>query len=145
MTRKYQLHEFFARGEGDEGDKPDYAALLQAPEVQEYINSLLGTKIQDALERETGTLKKSKSEILDEKKKLESHLKALTPDEWIPGLTQTKPHYFKAMAGAGSKCNPGGQRTVTLKEWQSLIATANQEEHKKHLGSRASGELRTSK
>lgn len=76
ITGKYKLNELFVCGDDEEGgDKPDYAALLQAPEAQEYINSLLGTKIQEAVERETGALKKSKAEILDEKKKLESQIK----------------------------------------------------------------------
>ncbi|MFP8003895.1 hypothetical protein ACLHTJ_04385 [Pseudomonas aeruginosa] len=265
FTRKYHLNELFACGEGGENDKPDYAALLQAPEAQEYLNSFLSTKISEAVEKETASLKKSKSEILDEKKKLESQLKGLattaedqadldalkagklqlqdlldkrvaaanqdwqarlqgvegekselqkslesersklkqfqlktligqealkneffqptalddllfvaandwsltddgslvsrdqsgnirigkdgkllTPAEWIQGLTQTKPHYFKLQAGSGSKGNgtQGGQRTVTTKEWQSLLATANAEEQKKLLSARASGELR---
>ncbi|MFU4390320.1 hypothetical protein [Pseudomonas paraeruginosa] len=77
FTRKYHLNELFACGEGDENDKPDYAALLQAPEAQEFINSLLSTKVTEAVERETASLKKSKSEILDEKKKLEAQLKGL--------------------------------------------------------------------
>ncbi|HHG4904354.1 TPA: hypothetical protein ACPWGP_003394 [Pseudomonas aeruginosa] len=265
LTRKYQFNELFVCGEGDENDKPDYAALFQAPEAQEYLNSFLSTKISEAVEKETASLKKSKSEILDEKKKLEAQLKglattaedqadldalkagklqlqdwldkrvaaanqdwqtrlqgvegeksdlqkkveesdrklkqfqlktligqealkneffqptalddlllvaandwsltdegdlvsrdksgnirigkdgkALTPGEWIQSLTQTKPHYFKLQAGSGSKGNgsQGGQRTVTMKEWQSLLATATGDEQKKLLSARASGELR---
>ncbi|MGK8437215.1 hypothetical protein ACRS3X_07665 [Ectopseudomonas hydrolytica] len=261
----YKLRELFACGEEDGNDKPDYAALFQAPEAQEYVNSLLGTKISEAVARETEALKKSKSEILDEKKKLEAQLKGLattaedqadldalkagklqlqdfvdkrvnaanqdwqarlqgvegekselqkalegersklkqfqlktligqealkneffqptaiedlllvaanewsltddselvsrdkngnirigkdgkplTPGEWIQGLTQSKPHYFKPMAGSGSKGSggQGGQRTMTTKEWQSMLATANAEEQKKLLAARASGELR---
>jgi hypothetical protein len=265
IARKQHIHELFVCGEGDENDKPDYAALFQAQEAQEYLNSFLSTKISEAVEKETASLKKSKSEILDEKKKLEAQLKglattaedqadldalkagklqlqdlldkrvaaanqdwqtrlqgvegeksklqkelegersklkqfqlktqigqealkneffqptalddllfvaandwsltddgelvsrdksgnirigkdgkALTPGEWIQSLTQTKPHYFKLQAGSGSKGNgtQGGQRTVTTKEWQSLLATANAEEQKKLLSARASGELR---
>lgn len=261
----YQFKELFACGEEDGNDKPDYAALFQAPEAQEYLNSFLSTKISEAVEKETASLKKSKSEILDEKKKLEAQIKGfastaedqadvdalkagklqlqdlldkrvaaanqdwqtrlqgvegekselqkaldgersklkqfqlktligqealkneffqptalddllmvaandwsltdegdlvsrdksgnirigkdgkpLTPGEWIQGLTQSKPHYFKPMAGSGSKGSggQGGQRTMTTKEWQSMLATANAEEQKKMLAARASGELR---
>jgi len=48
------------------------------------------------------------------------------------------------MAGSGSKGSggQGGQRTMTTKEWQSMLATANAEEQKKMLAARASGELR---
>lgn len=265
LTRMYQLRELFACGEGDENDKPDYAALFQAPEAQEYLNSYLSTKVTEAVERETASLKESKGKILDEKKKLEAQLKGLattaedqadldalkagklqlqdlvdkrvnaanqdwqtrlqgvegekselqkalegersklkqyqlknligqealkneffqpsaiddllivaandwsltdndelvsrdkngnirigkdgkplTPGEWIQGLTQTKPHYFKVQAGSGSKgnANQGGQRTMSLKEWQTLFSTANAEEQKKLLAAKASGELR---
>ena len=263
----YQFKELFACGEEDGNDKPDYAALFQAPEAQEYLNSFLSTKISEAVEKETASLKKSKSEILDEKKKLEAQIKGfastaedqadvdalkagklqlqdlldkrvaannsdwqtrlqgvegekselqkalegersklkqfqlktligqealkneffqptalddllmvaandwsltdegdlvsrdksgnirigkdgkpLTPGEWIQGLTQSKPHYFKPMAGSGSKGSggQGGQRTMTTKEWQSMLATANAEDQKKMLAARASGELRIS-
>ncbi len=265
FTRKYHLNELFVCGEGNENDKPDYAALFQAPEAQEYLNSFLSTKISEAVEKETASLKKSKSEILDEKKKLEAQLKGLattaedqadldalkagkmsfnelvdkrvaannssweerlhgveseksdlqkraeesdrklkqfqlqtkigqealkneffqpsaiedllsyaatqseltdegeivfrdksgnvrigkngkplSAGEWIQSLTSEKPHYYKQMQGAGSKGNgsQGGQRTVTTKEWQSLLATANAEEQKKLLSARASGDLR---
>lgn len=37
LTRKYQFNELFACGEENENDKPDYAALFQAPEAQEYL------------------------------------------------------------------------------------------------------------
>lgn len=265
MTRMYQFKELFACGEEDGNDKPDYAALFQAPEAQEYLNSFLSTKVSEAVERETASLKESKGKILDEKKKLEAQLKGLattaedqadldalkagklqlqdlldkrvaaanqdwqtrlqgiegekselqkalegersrlkqfqlktligqealkneffqptalddllavagndwsltdegelvsrdksgnirigkdgkplTPGEWIQGLTQTKPHYFKVQAGSGSKGSggQGGQRTMTTKEWQSMLATANAEDQKKMLAARASGELR---
>ncbi|MFG0756166.1 hypothetical protein ACF8O8_25690 [Pseudomonas sp. TYF_14] len=265
MTRMYQFNELFVCGEENENDKPDYAALFQAPEAQEYLNSFLSTKVTEAVERETASLKESKGKILDEKKKLEAQLKglattaedqadldafkagklpfqdlvdkrvaasnqdwqtrlqgvegekselqkalegersklkqfqlktligqealkneffqptalddllmvaandwsltdegdlvsrdksgnirigkdgkALTPGEWIQGLTQTKPHYFKPQAGSGSKGNGslGDQRTVTTKEWQSLLASATGEEQKKLLAARASGAVR---
>ncbi|WP_145279551.1 hypothetical protein [Pseudomonas sp. URMO17WK12:I11] len=267
IAGKQHIHELFVCGEENENDKPDYAALFQAPEAQEYLNSYLSTKVTEAVERETASLKESKGKILDEKKKLEAQLKGLattaedqadldalkagklqlqdlvdkrvnaanqdwqtrlqgvegekselqkalegersklkqyqlknligqealkneffqpsaiddllmvaandwsltdndelvsrdkngnirigkdgkplTPGEWIQGLTQTKPHYFKHQAGSGSKGNgsQGGQRTVSTKEWQSLLASANQEEQKKLLAARASGELRIS-
>jgi len=73
----YKLRELFACGEEDGNDKPDFATLFQTPEAQEYVNTLLGTKISEAVARETEALKKSKSEILDEKKKLEAQLKGL--------------------------------------------------------------------
>ncbi|MGG2396326.1 hypothetical protein ACJRW5_05155 [Pseudomonas sp. SH1-B] len=77
MTRMYQFKELFVCGEEDGNDKPDFAALFQTPEGQEYISGILGTKISEAVARETEALKKSKSEILDEKKKLEAQLKGL--------------------------------------------------------------------
>lgn len=261
----YQFKELFACGEEDGNDKPDYAALFQAPEAQEYLNSFLSTKISEAVEKETASLKKSKSEILDEKKKLEAQIKGfasiaedqadweavkngklnaqelldkriaannssweerllgiesekvelqkaldgerskmkqqqlrnligqealkneffqpsalddmlayaatqselsenneivfrdksgnvrigkngkpLSAGEWIQSLTHEKPHYYKQMAGSGSKggSGQGGQRTMTTKEWQTMLATANAEEQKKMLAARASGELR---
>ncbi|MCM8742314.1 hypothetical protein [Pseudomonas koreensis] len=265
IAGKQHIHELFVCGEENENDKPDYAALFQAPEAQEYLNSYLSTKVAEAVDRETASLKESKGKILDEKKKLEAQLKGLattaedqadldalkagklqlqdlvdkrvnaanqdwqtrlqgvegekselqkalegersklkqyqlknligqealkneffqpsaiddllmvaandwsltdndelvsrdkngnirigkdgkplTPGEWIQGLTQTKPHYFKVQAGSGSKgnANQGGQRTMSLKEWQTLFSTANAEEQKKLLAAKASGELR---
>lgn len=265
IARKQHIHELFVCGEENENDKPDYAALFQAPEAQEYLNSYLSTKVTEAVDRETASLKESKGKILDEKKKLEAQLKGLvttaedqadldafkagklpfqdlvdkrvaaanqdwqtrlqgvegekselqkalegertklkqfqlktligqealknefflptaiedmlavaandwsltdsgelvsrdasgnirigrdgkplTPGEWIQGLTQTKPHYFKVQAGSGSKgnANQGGQRTMSLKEWQTVFSTANAGEQKKLSAARASGELR---
>ncbi|AXQ47707.1 hypothetical protein DZC31_10205 [Stenotrophomonas rhizophila] len=77
IARKQQIHELFVCGEENENDKPDYAALFQAPEAQEYLNSFLSTKVAEAVDRETASLKESKGKILDEKKKLEAQLKGL--------------------------------------------------------------------
>lgn len=69
--------------------------------------------------------------------------KPLTAEEWISNLSTTKPHYFKNMAGSGSKGNPNGQsKTVTLGEWQKMFLTAkNQEEKTKLMAAKASGEI----
>ena len=66
--------------------------------------------------------------------------------EWIQRRTQSKPHYFKPMADSARKGSggQGGQRTMTTKEWQSMLATANAEEQKKLLAAIASSELEIS-
>lgn len=67
--------------------------------------------------------------------------RALTAKEWIEDLQKTRPHYFKTMAGSGSKPGAAGVTTVTRAEWQRKIATAKPEEQKELLMKRTKGEI----
>ena len=65
----------------------------------------------------------------------------LTPDEWISGLTATKPHYFKQMPGSGSRGVTGAGKAISTAEWQRTLIAASAEEKKALLAKRASGEI----
>ena len=65
----------------------------------------------------------------------------LTPDEWISGLTATKPHYFKQMPGSGSRGVTGAGKAISTAEWQRTLIAASAEEKKALLAKRASGDM----
>lgn len=65
----------------------------------------------------------------------------LTPEEWISGLTATKPHYFKQMPGSGSRGVTGAGKAISTAEWQRTLIAASAEEKKALLAKRASGEI----
>ena len=68
--------------------------------------------------------------------------RALTPKEWIEGLTQSHPHYFKPMPGSGGKQGAGNNiQTYKRDEFQQKLLMADpktrEELKKKYL----SGEI----
>ncbi|MCO7057162.1 hypothetical protein ACUZXZ_08350 [Pseudomonas juntendi] len=65
----------------------------------------------------------------------------LTPEEWVSGLTATKPHYFKQMPGSGARGVNGTGKTVSTAEWQRTLIAASADERKALLAKRASGEI----
>lgn len=66
----------------------------------------------------------------------------LTPKEWIEGLTKTRPHYFKQVAGSGGKQGTaGGTETVSRAEWQKMIVEADSKQQAELLSKRASGSI----
>jgi hypothetical protein len=65
----------------------------------------------------------------------------LTPEEWVSGLTATKPHYFKNIPGSGARGVNGTGKTVSTADWQRTLIAANAEEKKALLAKRASGEI----
>lgn len=69
--------------------------------------------------------------------------KPQTADEWIQSLAEAKPHYFTQMSGTGSNgsSNAGGQ-TVSLAEWQNLLATSDEKTERELLAKKANGEIR---
>lgn len=68
--------------------------------------------------------------------------RALTPKEWIEGLSQSRPHYFKPMPGSGGKQGTGGSgKSVTRSEWQQMIMGSSENEQTALFAKRASGEI----
>lgn len=68
--------------------------------------------------------------------------RALTPKEWIEDLQKTRPHYFKTMAGSGSKPGTSGaSKTYTRSDWQKEFSLASAAEQKELLARRAKGEI----
>ncbi|POA83675.1 hypothetical protein C1882_18170 [Pseudomonas sp. FW305-E2] len=68
--------------------------------------------------------------------------RALTPKEWIEGLTQTKQHYFKSMPGSGGKQGTGGTGvTMSREEWQQKLMLGTAQEQTELFAKRAKGEI----
>lgn len=65
----------------------------------------------------------------------------VTPGEWIQGLSDSKPHYFKQMPGSGARGGQSGGKLVSLKSWQDSLVNASPSERKSLLAKRASGEI----
>ena len=71
--------------------------------------------------------------------------RALTPKEWIEGLSQTKPHYFKQMPGSGGKQGgANGANSMPLAEFQLKLMKASPKEKAELLGKYNRGEVATS-
>lgn len=69
---------------------------------------------------------------------------AVEPDEWVSSLTESKPHYFRAMQGSGAtggKQSPAGA-TYTRSEWQNKMLSAKPEEKQQLLKARENGEVK---
>ena len=70
--------------------------------------------------------------------------RALTPEEWIEGLSQTKPHYFKQMPGSGGKQGAAnGANSMPLAEFQLKLLKASPKEKAELLGKYSRGEVTT--
>lgn len=68
--------------------------------------------------------------------------RALTPKEWIEGLSQSRPHYFKQMPGSGGKQGAGGgSKTVSRSDWQKMIMNSSESDQAALFAKRASGEI----
>lgn len=68
--------------------------------------------------------------------------RALTPKEWIEGLPQSRPHYFKAMPGSGGKQGTGGNaQSMSREEWQQKLMLGTAQEQSDLFAKRAKGEI----
>lgn len=68
--------------------------------------------------------------------------RALTPKEWIEGLTQTRPHYFKPMPGSGGKQGTGGNgQTMSISEWQQKLMMGTPQEQAELFNKKTRGEI----
>ncbi|MCK2118903.1 hypothetical protein MYW52_25870 [Pseudomonas juntendi] len=65
----------------------------------------------------------------------------LTPEEWVAGLTASKPHYFKQMPGSGARGGHGSGVAVSLGDWQRKLASANDQEKAALLAKYKAGEI----
>lgn len=57
----------------------------------------------------------------------------ITPDEWVQGLTTSKPHYFRDLPGSGSRGGNGTGRLIKLGDWQKMLMSASTETEKEAL------------
>ena len=68
--------------------------------------------------------------------------RALSPKEWIEGLTESRPHYFKTMPGSGGKQGSSGSgKSITREEWQSMIMLSEAKSQTELFAKRAKGEI----
>lgn len=63
----------------------------------------------------------------------------LTAKEWVEDLHKSRPHYFKNMAGSGSKPGSGSAVSMTLHEYQQKIFNGTEQEAKELRKKRESG------
>ncbi|WPC03479.1 hypothetical protein SBP02_11855 [Pseudomonas benzenivorans] len=67
--------------------------------------------------------------------------RALTAKEWIEDLQKTRPHYFKIMAGTGSKPGASGSITMTRAAWQAEVAKSTPAQVQELFSKKAKGEI----
>lgn len=71
--------------------------------------------------------------------------RALTPKEWIEGLSQSRPHYFKQMPGSGGKQgSANGVNTMPLAEFQLKLLKSSAKEKSELLAKYSRGEVSVS-